>query len=57
MGCCEKNETLTFIAISHTIKVDIVIVIFKEHETKERSEAVDGNDEQYTDDPSLLIGT
>ena len=57
MGCYEKNEILTFIAISHTIKVDIVIVIFKEHETKERSETVDRNDEQYTDDPSLLIGT
>ena len=48
---------LTFIAVSDTVKVDIVVVIVEEHEGQERVERVDRNDEENAHDPSLLIGT
>lgn len=48
---------LTFIAVSDTVKVDIVVVIVEEHEGEERVERVDRNDEENAHDPSLLIGT
>lgn len=48
---------LTFIAVSDTVKVDIVVVIVEEHEGEERVERVDRNDEENAHNPSLLIGT
>ena len=48
---------LTFIAVSDTVKVDIVVVIVEEHEGEERVKRVDRNDEENAHNPSLLIGT
>lgn len=44
-----------FIAVSDTVKVDVEVVIAEEHETEERGEGVNGDDEQDTDDPALLV--
>lgn len=48
--------THTFITISDTVKVHIVVIIAEEHETEEWCKAVDWNDEQDSDDPALFIG-
>ena len=47
----------TFIAVTHCIEVDIVVVVAKEHEAEPGVKAVDGHNEQYAHNPPLLVRT
>ncbi len=48
---------LTFITVPHSVEVDIVVVMAEEEEGEPWVKWVNGDNEQYPDDPSLLIGT
>lgn len=54
--CFHDLPNLTFIAISHSAKVNIVLVIGEEKETEPRVNSINGHNEQDPDDVALLIG-
>jgi hypothetical protein len=47
----------TFVTVSDSVEIDVVVIIAKEHETEPRVEAVDGNDKEDAHDPSLFVRT
>ena len=50
----EANK-LTFIAVSYSVEVDIIVVITKEHETEPGIKRVNGHNKKNTNNPTLLI--
>jgi hypothetical protein len=54
IGSCSVLKTLTLIAISECIAVNVEGAVSEEEEAEPRLERVDGNDEQDPDDVALL---
>ena len=51
-----EPAVLTFVAIPHGVKVDVVLVAPQEEEAEPGVEGVDGDDEEQADDVTLLAG-
>lgn len=47
---------LTFVAIPHGVKVDVVLVAPQEEKAEPGVKGVDGDDEKQADDVALLVG-
>lgn len=50
------DAVLTFIAVAHRVKVDVVLVAAEEEEAEPGVEGIDGHDEEDADDVALLLG-
>ena len=52
-----RRLNLTFVAVAHSVEVNVVVVVAEEHETEPRVERVDWNDEEDSNDPALFVRT
>jgi len=53
----QASDTLTFITVTNSIKIDVVTLIAKEQKTEPRIEWIDRNNKKDAYNPALFIGT
>lgn len=53
---CQGEAALTFIAVAHRVKVDVVLVAAEEEEAEPGVKGIDGHDEEDADNVALLLG-